>query len=117
MLRILLGLVVTLWASAACAHAFLDHAMPPVGGTLAASPPILRLFFTQQIEPLFSGVEVATAAGSPVKIGPAAVDPANPAALLVPLPRLAPGRYRVIWHVVSVDTHRTEGSYQFTIQP
>ncbi len=117
MLRILLGLVVTLWANAASAHAFLDHAMPPVGATLAVSPPILRLFFTQQIEPLFSGVEVATAAGSPVKIGPAAVDPANPAALLVPLPRLAPGRYRVIWHVVSVDTHRTEVSYQFTIQP
>jgi methionine-rich copper-binding protein CopC len=117
MLRILLGLVVTLWASAASAHAFLDHAMPPVGATLAASPPILRLFFTEQIEPLFSGAEVATAAGSPIKIGPTVVDPANPAALLVPLPRLAPGRYRVSWHVVSVDTHRTEGSYEFTIQP
>ena len=117
MLRILLGLVVTLWANAASAHAFLDHAMPPVGATLAASPPILRLFFTQQIEPLFSGVEVATAAGSPVKIGPAAVAPANPAALLVTLPPLTPGRYRVIWHIVSVDTHRTEGSYALPIQP
>ena len=117
MRRILLGLVVALGASAASAHAFLDHAMPPIGATLAASPPMLRLFFTQQIEPLFSGIEVATAAGSPIKIGPAAVDPANPAALLVPLPRLVPGRYRVSWHVVSVDTHRTEGSYEFTIQP
>jgi methionine-rich copper-binding protein CopC len=115
--RILLWLAVVFWASAASAHAFLDRAMPPVGATLAASPPILRLFFTERIEPLFSGVEVATAAGSPVKIGPAAVDPANPAALLVPLPRLPSGRYRVSWHVVSVDTHRTEGSYEFTIQP
>ena len=117
MRRILLGLVFMLWASAASAHAFLDHAMPPVGATLAASPPMLRLFFTEDVEPLFSGVEIATVGGGPVKTGPAIVDAHNRAALLVSLPPLAPGRYRVSWHVVSVDTHRTEGSYEFTIQP
>ena len=37
------------------------------------------------------------------------------AALVLPLPRLAPGRYRVRWHVVSVDTHRTEGSFEFSV--
>jgi methionine-rich copper-binding protein CopC len=33
------------------------------------------------------------------------------------LPPLAPGRYRVRWHVVSVDTHRTEGEYSFSVEP
>jgi methionine-rich copper-binding protein CopC len=28
---------------------------------------------------------------------------------------LKPGSYTVTWHVLSVDTHRTEGSYSFTV--
>jgi methionine-rich copper-binding protein CopC len=35
----------------------------------------------------------------------------------VALPKLAPGLYTVIWHIASVDTHRTEGRFQFTIRP
>ena len=31
---------------------------------------------------------------------------------LRPLP---PGTYKVNWHVLSVDTHKTEGSYSFTV--
>jgi methionine-rich copper-binding protein CopC len=30
---------------------------------------------------------------------------------------LKPGRYRVTWHAVSVDTHRTEGKYNFLVVP
>jgi hypothetical protein len=37
--------------------------------------------------------------------------------LVLPLPPLAPGRYRVRWHVVSVDTHRTEGEFGFEVTP
>jgi copper resistance protein C len=37
--------------------------------------------------------------------------------LAVALPRLGAGAYTVIWHVTSVDTHKTEGRYQFTIGP
>jgi methionine-rich copper-binding protein CopC len=32
-------------------------------------------------------------------------------------PRLAPGTYRVMWRVISVDTHQTEGAFTFTIGP
>jgi methionine-rich copper-binding protein CopC len=35
----------------------------------------------------------------------------------LPLKQLPPGRYRVTWHAVSVDTHRTEGKYNFLILP
>jgi methionine-rich copper-binding protein CopC len=37
--------------------------------------------------------------------------------LLANLPMLGPGVYRVKWHVVSVDTHRTEGDFNFTVKP
>jgi len=33
------------------------------------------------------------------------------------VPPLAPGRYRVKWHVLSVDTHVTEGDFTFTVAP
>jgi copper resistance protein C len=115
MRRILFGLVIALGAGEGFAHAFLDHAVPPVGATVAASPPTLQLFFSEPIEPLFSAVELATAAGRPIATDPAAIDPRNPAALVLRLPPLAPGRYRVTWHVVSVDTHRSEGSYEFSV--
>jgi methionine-rich copper-binding protein CopC len=45
------------------------------------------------------------------------VDPANPALLQVSLPQLAPGRYRVMWRVLSVDTHVTEGDFTFDVVP
>jgi methionine-rich copper-binding protein CopC len=28
---------------------------------------------------------------------------------------LSPGTYRVHWHVLSVDTHKTEGSFSFRV--
>ncbi|MGH6674956.1 MAG: copper resistance protein CopC [Xanthobacteraceae bacterium] len=30
---------------------------------------------------------------------------------------LKPGIYIVSWHVVSVDTHHTQGTYKFTVAP
>jgi copper resistance protein C len=33
----------------------------------------------------------------------------------VGLKPLSPGTYRVRWHVLSVDTHRTEGSFTFHV--
>ena len=38
----------------------------------------------------------------------------SPAAAVTKLP---PGRYSVIWHVTSVDTHKTEGQFSFSISP
>ena len=37
--------------------------------------------------------------------------------LRVPLKALPPGTYKVIWRVLSVDTHRTQGSFTFRVGP
>jgi methionine-rich copper-binding protein CopC len=50
----------------AFAHPQLDHAIPPVGSTVAPSPPELRLFFTQTLNPAQSGVNLTTEGGAPV---------------------------------------------------
>jgi methionine-rich copper-binding protein CopC len=63
------------------------------------------------------GIELATSDGRSIAIGPAATAPGHDKQLVLVVPPLAPGRYRVSWHVVSVDTHRTEGEYTFTVGP
>jgi methionine-rich copper-binding protein CopC len=97
------------------AHAFLDHARPSVGSALPASPPDIRLWFTQELEPAFSTVTVTDAAGNRVDGGDAAVDPTDPSELRATLKKLPPGTYTVHWRVVSVDTHPTAGDFTFDI--
>ena len=104
-------------ATAARAHAFLDHAVPPVGGTVSASPPEIRLYFSEAIEPRFSGIELTSIDGRPVKTGPSTVDPRDQMQFVLPVPTLPSGRYKVTWHVVSVDTHPTQGDFTFEIKP
>jgi len=109
-------LAAALPTAAAFAHAFLDHAVPPVGGTVAASPTVVQIFYTQALEPAFSAATLTGPDSQPVATGAATVDPQNPMELVLRLPKLPPGHYKVSWHVVSVDTHRTEGSFTFDVQ-
>jgi len=102
-------------AAAAQAHAFLDHASPAVGSAVPTTPPALTLWFSQDLEPAFSSVTVTNQGGQRVDLGSARVPPGQPAELQVGLKPLPPGTYTVSWHVVSVDTHTTEGSFSFTV--
>jgi hypothetical protein len=104
-------------AGTAGAHALLRHAQPPVGATVKAAPADLLLIFTEGVEPAFSSVAVTGPGGARVDTGTVRTDPKDATHLLVALQPLAPGTYTVIWHVTSVDTHKTDGSYQFTVRP
>jgi copper resistance protein C len=104
-------------AQPALAHAFLDHAVPAVGSTVASAPKQVQLFFTQDLEPAFSGAMIADASGKPVAAGAAVFDPQNKAEMVLNLSPLPSGHYKVSWHALSVDTHRTEGSFGFDIHP
>jgi len=100
----------------AWAHAFLDHADPKVGSTITGSPKQVRIWFTQRLEPAFSSIEVKDAQGKEVDEKDARVDAKDKSLLEVTLPQLPAGTYTVTWHVVSTDTHRTQGHFEFTIQ-
>ena len=97
------------------AHAFLDHSDPAVGSTVSASPAMLHLWFTQELEPAFCWVTVSDKTGAAVNDGPAAIDASNPSELDVKLKALPGGPYTVKWHVLSVDTHTTEGDFTFQV--
>ncbi len=102
-------------APSAHAHAFLDHANPRVGSTVAAAPPELSLWYTQNVEPAFSTVEVRDESGARVDQGAPRLDPADSSLLRVALKPLPAGIYEVRWRVLSVDTHTTEGRFRFTV--
>jgi len=58
---------------------------------------------------------VGNAAGQRVDAGRAQAARGNKMELQVPLKPLPPGTYKVDWHVLSVDTHKTQGSYTFSV--
>jgi hypothetical protein len=101
----------------ASAHAHLQTTVPPVGSTVAAAPAELQLQFSEGVEPRFSTVVVTAGSGGAVNAGAIHTDPNDAKRVLVPVGQLAPGTYTVTWHAVSVDTHKTQGSYRFTIAP
>jgi copper resistance protein C len=111
----LAGVATLALASPAFAHAFLERASPPVGSEVGTSPPEVYITFTEGVEPLFSTIEVRGAGGAAIAAGKPHSAPGNDRRLVVDLPKLPAGTYTVIWHATSVDTHKTEGSYQFTV--
>jgi methionine-rich copper-binding protein CopC len=113
---IAVAIVSSMVTPTAFAHAFLDHAVPGVGTDVSGSPRELRLYFTQGVVVAFSGVKVASASGGAVPASKAVSDPSDPSVLIIRLGHaLAPGTYTVSWHVVSVDTHLTSGTFHFTV--
>ncbi len=101
----------------AFAHAQLETAVPMVGGTVSVAPAELQLHFSEALEPRFCKVSVTTASGQSVTAGALHLDPHDGEALLVPVAKLSAGTYKVSWHAVSVDTHKTQGTYHFTVAP
>jgi copper resistance protein C len=111
-------ILVTLLSSAlalpAFAHAHLKTSDPAQGATVTDAPKQLAVTFTEKLEPAFSGVAVTDAQGHDMEAGKPAISDVSMTVLLKPL---TAGVYRVAWHAVAVDTHRTEGTYDFTVKP
>jgi methionine-rich copper-binding protein CopC len=98
---------------AANAHALLDRADPRVGSIVKEAPRQVSLSFTQKLEAAFSTVEVTDASGQRVDEGTPLIEDN---VMSVPLRTISPGIYRVKWHVLSVDMHKTEGTFSFEVR-
>ena len=109
---VLFGTAFVIWA-----HAFLDYAEPAVRSQIHNSPTEVRIWFTERLEPALSRIQVFDAANSEVDKRNVHIDGSNPALLEVGLPALKPGKYKVLWRAVSVDTHVTTGNFTFEVTP
>ena|SRR5271165_880660 len=116
LLKIVASLALASAATSAFAHAQLQKTTPAVGGTVASASEI-RLEFSEGVEPKFSKVSLAGPSGAAVSLGAPRVEAGHQEILIVPISgSLAPGDYKVHWQAVSVDTHHTQGTFEFTVK-
>jgi methionine-rich copper-binding protein CopC len=101
--------------SLAQAHAFLDHAEPRVGSTVKGSPSVVKAWFTEELEPAFSKIQVFDATGKEIDKKDVKVDSADKSLMSVSVPNLPAGAYKVVWSAVAVDTHHTTGTFTFKV--
>lgn len=98
------------------AHAFMVHAEPRVGSKVKKVPADVRIWFSEPVQPASSSIRVFDEHGKQVDRKNTHVDRDNHALLDVSLVSgLTPGMYRVIWRVMSVDTHVTNGDFRFQV--
>jgi len=107
-----LSLLLLFGNAPAHAHSELARAEPAAGSTVRQAPSEVAIWFSQKLEPAFSTIMVRNAAGQRVDAGKTGVD-GN--VMRVPLKAVGAGTYRVNWRVLSVDTHRTQGSFSFKV--
>jgi methionine-rich copper-binding protein CopC len=115
--RMLIALSLGLLApSGAWAHAALQRAEPRIGSEVSPAPQKVQLWFSEALEPALCKVEVKTAAGQSVNAGESRVANDDRRRIDAAVESLTSGTYRVEWSVVSVDGHKTSGSFIFTVK-
>ncbi|HBO22918.1 MULTISPECIES: copper homeostasis periplasmic binding protein CopC [unclassified Providencia] len=101
----------------AFAHAHLKDQLPAEGAAVEQVPESITLNFSEGIEINFTKVDIVGPESQNIKTGKATLDPANDTKVIVPIEdKLAIGKYDVNWSVVSVDGHKTKGTYSFTVK-
>lgn len=101
-------------ASAAFAHTHLQQSTPAADSTVTSANE-LRLEFSEGIEASFTKVKLSHD-GADVAVSSIKTEPGNKKVLIVtPAQALPVGKYNVDWKAVSVDTHKSNGQYGFTV--
>lgn len=106
----------TMTTAAAFAHAKLQTSTPADGTTVNVAPSELRLTYNEPIEVSMSTIRITGAGDAAVATDRVTADQANDKTLVQPLPKLAPGDYRVQWNTMGHDGHHTKGEIHFTVK-
>lgn len=104
-----------LFSSSVWAHAHPKSEVPADGATVVA-PSEVSITFDDALESALSALTVNDAQNHAVTNTKAELDATTHKTLTLKLPALASGAYQVKWVAVSLDGHRTSGSYHFTVK-
>ena len=96
------------------AHAKLSRSQPKAKETLAQSPKLIELWFTEALEPGLNTIEVKDQQGNRVDRGQVTLSEENKKAQ-IELGELKPGVYTVVWKSLSADQHAIRGRFTFTV--
>lgn len=101
-------------ASSVLAHAQLNSETPAADSTVSA-PAELSLVFSEGVESDFCKVTISKD-GADILVKSLITQRGDKKTLIVtPAVPLTAGDYEVEWHVVSVDTHKSAGTYAFKV--
>jgi hypothetical protein len=109
------ALALTSFSGQAFAHAHLMSSDPAAGAAVSA-PRAIVLRFSEKLEPKFSGADLMKADGRGVAMKSSVAAQDGKTLVATPTAPLAPGAYRVMWHAVAADGHRTTGDFSFTVR-
>ncbi|HCU13014.1 MAG TPA: hypothetical protein DGB72_12895 [Gemmatimonadetes bacterium] len=116
--RLAVALVLVLCPVRAWAHALLKRSDPAAGSTIAASPQLIRLWFSEQPELRMTSVSLTDASGRAFALGAPAAEQGTPLGVSLRVSEsLPPGRYIVSWRTAASDGHPTRGSFSFIVAP
>ena len=96
----------------ALAHAILVDSDPPLGGSMAAGPRILRLRFNSRIDQARSRLTLVDARQAPIVLP---ISPDSAVDELRATATLQPGAAVIRWQVLATDGHITRGEVPFTV--
>ena len=110
-------LLLLAWPSSLLAHGVLTRAEPAASARLAVAPTVVRLTFSEAMEPAVSRIALIGPDGANVALSP--VRGGDSAAVLVAdiTGSLMVGSYTVVWQGAGRDGHPIHGQYQFTVAP
>ncbi|WP_141501918.1 copper resistance CopC/CopD family protein [Paenibacillus luteus] len=108
--------LIMIWAclpSFVSAHAYVAQSTPYQDAELSESPTAIRIKFTEKIDSKLSNVSLQRVDnGSAIK---GELSAEGDQTLIYTIPKLSKGIYEVSWQVLSLDTHLTDGTFQFAV--
>jgi methionine-rich copper-binding protein CopC len=110
-MRIVTGVMLSLVATVALAHAHLKKAVPADGGVVSTAPATVVLTFSEPAHLTACWIQKADGPKQKISGLPTTASPD----ISVPLPQLEPGTYVLSWNVVGDDTHVVPGQIHFTV--
>ena len=108
--------ILLVFPGATLAKPSLDHAVPKVESEIDVPPTEIKVWFSDEIDPMFSTLEVDDCQGKQVDDGDTHQDPNDKKELIISIPtRIYNGDYTVVWKINTLGSKQNQGKFKFTI--
>lgn len=112
-----IALLVTAAATTtAFAHAKLQKSEPENGSTVTIAPAAVKLHYNEPVEAAMSSMRFTASGDVTVQAGKPVLAEGDDKTLVVPVPKLPAGDYRVEWSTMGHDGHHMKGEVRFTVK-
>ncbi len=115
-LKLFVGIFLLLPSLVVFAHAQYERSDPGRRSIVIRSPEVVKIWFTEQLEPAYSKIVVKGVNGNSVTEAKATIDADNGKLLILKMPLLTSGKYTVFYKVLSIDGHVVNSKFNFKVK-